>query len=121
MSKRHEVRKSGSGGGKRFAHIAEQEKPGRRNTIRVGGDGALANIDFAMREQVAKVVVCPAVAQPELKHVTIQTGNQLGGHLQAGALCLEPTDKAVQSAHRRYAATPVALRSRSISAEAARS
>jgi hypothetical protein len=53
--------------------------------------------------------------------VTIQTGNQLGGLLQAGALCLEPTDKAVQSAHRRYAATPVALRSRSISAEAARS
>jgi hypothetical protein len=88
MGQCHSVGKSGPRHRKRFAHIAEEEEPGRRNTIWMRGNGALANIDFAIREQVAKVIVCPAVAEAKLEHVTVETANQFGGHFKASALRL---------------------------------
>ncbi len=100
MRKHHAVRKSGSDGWQSLAHIAEQEKCGRRNTIGMRCDGALAHIDFAMREELSKMIIRPAVAEAELQHLTVQAGNQIGGQFEASALCLEPTDEAVQPAHR---------------------
>jgi|307.fasta_scaffold186285_2 hypothetical protein len=52
----------------RFPHIAEQEKLGGRHAIWMGGDPPLTNIDLAVREQLAKVIVSSAVAKAELKH-----------------------------------------------------
>lgn len=100
MSKRHAVRESGADGWQRLAHIAEEEKLGRRNTIGMGRDGALADVDFAMREELSKMIIRPAVAEAEFQHFTLQIGNQVGGQFEASTLRFEPTDEAVQPAHR---------------------
>jgi hypothetical protein len=121
MSKHHAVSKSSADGWQSLAHIAEQEKFGRRNTIGMGRNGALADVDFAMREELSKMIVCPAVTEAELQHFTIQTGNQIGGQFEAGALRLEPSNEAVQPAHRNYAAMPAVSRNFFNSARAVRS
>ena len=87
----------------------------------MGRHDALADIDFAVREALSKMVVRPAVAEPELQHLTIQASNQVGGQFEASTLSLEASNEAVQSAHRYYAATSECVRSRSISARAVRS
>ena len=99
MSKDHAIGESGANGWQSLAHIAEQEKLGRRNTIRMGGNSALADVDFAMRKEFSKVIVRSAVAKAEFQHFAVQTGNQIGSQFEASALRLEPTDKAVQPAH----------------------
>ena len=121
MSKRHTVGKEPSGGRQSFAHIAEQEELGRRNTIGMSCNGALADKNVAIREEFSKMVVTSAIAETELKHFTVQTRDQIGGQFEAGALCLEPADEAVQPAQRYYAAMPAVSRSCFISASAARS
>jgi len=63
MSKRYVVRKSGANGWQSLAHIAEQQELGWRNTIGMGCNGALADIDFALREELPKMIVRPAVAE----------------------------------------------------------
>lgn len=100
MRKHHTLGKPGAEGWQRLAHIAEEEELGRRNTIGVGCDGALADVDFAMWEEISKVIVRAAVAEAELQHLTLQTGNQIGGHFEASALRLKPSNEAVQPAHR---------------------
>jgi uncharacterized Fe-S cluster-containing radical SAM superfamily protein len=121
MSKHYAIRKSGADGWQGLAHIAEQEELGRRNTIGMGCNGALTDIDSAMREELAKMIVRPAVAETELQHFTVHAGNQIGGQCEASALRLEPTDKAVQPAHRNYAAIPEVSRNFFNSAAAVRS
>ncbi len=121
MSEHHAVRKSGADGWQSFAHIAEQEELGRRNAIGMGCNGALADIDRTMREELPKMIVGPAVAEAELEHFTVQTANQIGGQFEASALRLEPMNEAVQPAHRNYAAMPEVSRNFFNSARAARS
>ena len=121
MSKHYAVRKSGADSWKRLAHIAEQEKVGRRNTIGMGRDSALADVDFPPREELSKVIIRPAVAEAELQHLTIHTSDQIGGEFEASALRLEPTNEAFQPAHRCYAAMPAFSRNFFNSAEAMRS
>ena len=87
----------------------------------MGGNGALADIDFAMREELPKMIVCPAVAKAELQHLTIHSSDQMGGQFEASALRLEPTNEAVQPTHRNYAAMPEVSRNFFNSARAARS
>ena len=65
MSKHHSVGKSSADGWQSLAHIAEQEKVGRRNTIGMGRDSALADVDFPPREELSKVIIRPAVAEAE--------------------------------------------------------
>ena len=91
----------------------------RRNTIGVGSYGALADVDIAMREELSKMVVGPAVAKAEFEHFTIKTVNQIGGRFEASTLRLEATNKAVQPAHRYYAAMPAVSRNFFNSARAA--
>ena len=119
MRKHHAVRKPGADGWQSLAHIAEQEELGRRNAIGMGCNGLLADKDFAMREELPKMIVGPAVAEAELQHFTIQTGNQIGGQFEASTLRFEPTDEAVQPAHRNYAAMPAVSRNCFTSARAA--
>jgi hypothetical protein len=121
VSKHHAVGKSGADGWQGLAHIAEQEELGQRNTIGMGCNGALADIDFAMREERPKMIVRPAVAETELQHIAIHTGDQIGGQFEASTLRLEPTDEAVQPAHRNYAAMPEVSRNFFNSARALRS
>ena len=46
------------------------------------------------------MIISPAVAETELQHITIKTGNQIGGQLKTSALRLEPSNEAIQPAHR---------------------
>ena len=121
MGKDHTLGKAGADGPQSFAHVAEQEKFGRRNTIGVGCDGPLADIDIAMREELPKMIVGPAVAEAEFQHFTILIANQIGSQFEASALRLQPTNEAVQPTQRNYAATPVVSRNFFNSARAARS
>jgi hypothetical protein len=121
MRKHYTLGKPGADGWQSLAHIAEQEELGRRNAIGVGCNRALADIDVPMREQLPKMIVCPAVAEAELQHFTIHTGNQIGGQFEASTLRLEPPNEAVQPTQRNYAATPVVSRNFFNSARAARS
>jgi hypothetical protein len=121
MCKHHAVGKPSANGRQSLAHIAEQEELGGRNTIGMGCNGALADVDFAMREELPKMIVSPAVAEAELQHIAIQIGDEIGGQFQANALRLEPADEAVQPAHRSYAAMPAVSRNFFNSARAVRS
>ena len=121
MSERHAAGKEPLGGPQPLAHIAEQEELGRRNTIGMSCNGTLADKNVAIREELSKMVIGSAVAETELEHFTVQTGDQIGGQFEAGALCLEPADDAIQPTHRHHAAMPAVLRKRSTSARAARS
>lgn len=100
VRKHHTLGKPGAHGRQRLAHIAEQEKLGRRNTAGMGCNGALADINLAVREELPEMIIGPAVAEAEFEHVTIQTPNQVGGQFEASALRLEPANEAVQPAHR---------------------
>jgi hypothetical protein len=100
VRKHHALGKPGAEGWQRLAHIAEEKQSGRRNTIGVGCNGALADIDVAVRQEFSKMIVRSAVAEAELQHLTIQTGDQIGGEFEASALRLEPANEAVQPAHR---------------------
>jgi hypothetical protein len=71
MSERHAAGKPLAGGRQCLAHITEQEEFGRREAIGMGGHFPLANIDFAVREELAKMIISPAVAEAELKHFAI--------------------------------------------------
>ena len=119
MRKHHPLGKPGAHGRQCLAHIAEQEKLRRRNTAGMGCDGALADINVALREELSEMIVGPAVAEPEFEHVTIQTPNQVAGQIEASALRLEPANEAVQPAHRYYAAMPAVSRNFFNSASAA--
>ena len=119
MRKHHTLGKPGAHGRQRLAHIAEQEKLRRRNTARMGCNGALADINVALREELSEMIVGPAVAEAEFQHFTIQPPDQVGGQFEASTLRLEATDKAVQPAHRYYAAMPAVSRNFFNSARAA--
>ena len=80
---------------------------------------ALANVDFPIRKELAQMVVGPAVAEPELKHVPIQVPDEVGSQVEAGALSLQAADKTVEPAQDDQAAMPAWSRSRFTSASAA--
>ena len=68
------------------------------------------------------MVVGPAVAEPEFEHVPVQFPDQTGRQIEAGALCLQPADKAVEPAHGRSGGDAGACsRNRLTSASAVRS
>ncbi len=121
MRKHHTLGKPGTRGWQRLAHIAEKEELRQRNTVGMGCNSAFADVDVALREELSEMIVRPAVAEAELQHFTLQTGNQIGGQLKASALRLEPSNEAVQPAHCTHAATPVVSRNFFNSARAARS
>src|SRR6516164_11783216 len=87
-------------GSQRVAHVAEEQKLGRRHAIRMRGDMTLANVNFPARTQFAQVIVRPAVTEPELEHRAIEIAHQGRPRAEAGALGLEPADEAVEPAHR---------------------
>jgi len=95
MGERHIVGKPGASPRERLAHVSEQKELSRRNAVRMGCNGALADINFAAGEQVSKVIVGPTVAEAEFKHITIHTCDQFGGQFEASALCFESADEAV--------------------------
>src|SRR5262249_61187190 len=65
----------------------------------MGGELSLADINRPIGEELAKMIISPAVAETQFEHHAIQFPNQIRGRIQAGALSLEPPYKAVEPAH----------------------
>jgi len=59
-------------GWKGIAHVAEEEDLGRRDTIGMRCNSALAYVDRSVRKELAQMIVGPAVAEPQLEHVAVQ-------------------------------------------------
>lgn len=84
----------------RLAHIAEQQKFGGWDAIRVGGEPPLTNIDLPIRKELAKMIVSSPVSEAELQHLTIEVPHQLRGQIEAGALGFQSPYETVEAAHR---------------------
>ena len=76
MGEHHSTGKPGPGIRQRLTHIAEQKAPRWRHAIRMCGNGSFADIDRSIREEFAKMIVSPAVAEAEFQHVAFQFANQ---------------------------------------------
>jgi hypothetical protein len=94
--------------------LARQAMPGARQRIaeltqeqmvriwpigRMGADFPLEHEDLSRRQKLAQMIVGPTVPQAELKHGPTQIGYPNGREVEASALCLEPTDEAVETTH----------------------
>ena len=66
MGQRYPSTKQIAGSSKSFAHVAQEEEFGRRHAIRMRSDLSLANIDFAVWQELAKVIVSPTDTETEL-------------------------------------------------------
>jgi hypothetical protein len=54
-----------------LTHITEQEKLRWRYAVGMSSDLAFANIDLAIREQHAEMIISPAITKAELEHCTV--------------------------------------------------
>jgi hypothetical protein len=79
MSKGYPPRKYLAGHAQGISHVPQDKELGRRHTIRMRRNPALADVDFSIRKQLAQMVVGSAVAEPELKHITVQFLDEMGG------------------------------------------
>ena len=63
---------------KSVAHVAKEEELVGRDAIRMCRDAAIADVYFPIRNELAQMVVGPAVAEPKLEHVPVQLPNEVG-------------------------------------------
>ena len=78
----------------------------------------LTDVDLPIWKELAQMIVCPAVAEPELEHDPIQFLDETGRQIEASALSLQSTYEAVEPAHGRQAMIPAPSRNRLTSASA---
>ena len=78
VSEDHVATEPGADGGESLTHVPQKEQVSRWNAIGMGCNLALANVDCAMRKKFTKMIVGPAIAEPELEHVAIQIADQFG-------------------------------------------
>src|SRR5690606_36487273 len=83
----------------RVAEIADDEMLRRRDAGGVRRHVSIEDVDRALRQKLAQMVVGAAVAETELERRTGQVGDELRGAVEAGALRLEAPYGAVETAH----------------------
>jgi len=81
MSERDPVPEQLAGAPQRVAHVAKEEKFGRRYAVGMGGDPALADINFSVREELAQVIIGPAITQPKFEDLSVQSPDKTGGEI----------------------------------------
>jgi len=99
MSEHHAPLEVLAGRRQGLAHVAEQEKFWWRYAIGMRRDLPLANIDFAVWQELAKMIISPAVTETEFEHLSIQITNQTRRAIQARTLGFETTYKTIKPAH----------------------
>jgi hypothetical protein len=99
MSEHHAPLEVLAGRRQGLAHVAQQEKFWWRYTIRMGSDLPLANIDFAVRQELAKMIVSPTVTEAKFEHLSSEIANQMRRAIQARALGFETPYKTIKPAH----------------------
>ena len=87
-------------------HVAEEEKLRRGNAVGMRRDPTFTDIDLAIGKELAQMVVGSAVTKSQLEHVPIQVPDEVGSQVEAGALSLQASDKAVEPAQDDQAAKP---------------
>jgi len=101
VGKRYPTRKPFASRSQSIAHVAEEEEFVGRHAVGMRSEPALADVDFPLWKELAKMVIGPAVAEPELEQLSVQFPDKIGRQIEAGALRLQPADKAVETAHDR--------------------
>jgi hypothetical protein len=62
-------------------------------------NGAVADVNIAVRKEFAQMIVSSTVTEAQLEHVAVQVVDQIGGQLEAGTLRLQSPNKAVEPTH----------------------
>ena len=65
------------------------------------GDPALADINSSVREELAQMIIGPAITKPKFEDLSIQSPDKTGREIETSTLCLQPADEAVEPAHDR--------------------
>jgi len=60
---------------------------------------AIENVDITIGKQVAKMIVCPPVAETELKNMSWHLAKRLGGGIQTCPLRRKPPNNGIEPRH----------------------
>jgi len=99
MSEHHAPLEVLAGRRQGLAHVAEQEKFWWRYATGMRRDLLLANIDFAVWQELAKMIVSPTVTEAKFEHLSSEIANQMRRAIQARALGFETPYKTIKPAH----------------------
>jgi len=99
MSEHDLIREHLAGALQRVAHVAKEEKFGRRYTVGMRSNPPLADINPSTREELTQVIVGPAITKPEFEDIALQALDQTGREIEASALRFQPAYEAVEPAH----------------------
>ena len=77
------------------AHVSKEKKFRGWNAVRMGRDGPLAHVNVASWEKMTKMIVGSTVAEPQFQQIPVEFTNQGGSQIEAGALSLKPSYKAI--------------------------
>ena len=78
MSEHDLIREQLAGASQRIAHVAKEEKFGRRYAVGMRGNPALADINSSIRKELTQVIVGPAVTQPKFEDLSVQSPDKTG-------------------------------------------
>ena len=78
MSECNSVPEQFAGASQRIAHVAKEEKFGRRYAVGMCGDPALADINSSVREELAQMIIGPAITQPKFEDISVQSLDKTG-------------------------------------------
>jgi hypothetical protein len=71
MSEHDLIREQLAGASQRIAHVAKEEKFGRRYAVGMRGNPPLADINSSIRKELAQMIIGPAITKPEFEHVAL--------------------------------------------------
>jgi len=78
MSEHDPIPEQLAGASQRIAHVAKEEKSGWRYAVGMRGNPALADINFSVREELAQVIIGPAITQPKFEDLSVQSPDKTG-------------------------------------------
>src|SRR5215218_945306 len=81
-------------------YFAEDEVLGRGHAGGMGDEGAIEGDDAAPGKLLTKVVVGPAVPEPQLEHRPLQCRHERDDVVEDAALGADAADEAFETAHR---------------------
>ena len=95
MSERDPAPKQLAGTLQRVAHVAKEEKFGRRYAVGMRGNPAFADINSTIWKELTQVIIRPAITEPKFEDLSVQSLHKTGRELEASALGLQPAYEAV--------------------------
>jgi hypothetical protein len=78
MSERNSVPEQFAGASQRIAHVAKEEKFGRRYAVGMRSNPTLADINSTIRKELTQVIVRPTVTQPKFEDLSVHFPGKTG-------------------------------------------